>query len=352
MEILRKRSLKAAIPVIIFCFIFGIVCSIPAISAIPKLIKGPQDLETVDFSSDIEGLYVTGKLYYIYGAYAEETKNGNVKHVEYIIDGGENYYMGMRVAKKDIDQADGLMMATFDYMEGLDDGTVLVETQYEVTGTIKKMPSENLSLYHEYIGWNTMDSQSKEIFLPYYLSVGDVGTSNMLGIVISIILAIVLFSIAIVILIRNVTGRTQRAVYDYINASPSPLVAKEKVEDFLRNNPMVNGLQYNREFICGQDGDKTVFGEMENLVWAYLHTVEHKRNFITIKKTYSIMLSFANHTRQEAVLKKEAHARQHLDQIAILCPHTIIGYSDELESLYINNFPEFLKLKYNTQENN
>ena len=347
MKALKLKSLKALLPLFLIMFLIGGGCLYSAVPTFIRLAKDPISLDDVDFEGEVEGLYVSGTLLGIYDWYCEEVEN-NTKVVsrEYLIDADDYYYMGLRVAQKDMDAAEALLEASTAYLNGEDDGTALALAQYEVKGTITRMPDDSYELYQEYLGWNEMDAESRAMFLPYYLDVNSIGGNYVSGAVMLLVIGLIFLAIGLIFLILALSSKYQKSIRKYISQSTSPEAAREKVEYFLNSTPDVNGLKYNRDFICGNANGTTAFGEISKLVWVYKHTVTHKQYFITVGKTYSLMLCFADGTRQAAAVKKEAMADEHIQKLSELCPHTIFGYSEQLDKMFQKDLNGFLDLKY------
>lgn len=346
MNELRKKSLKSNIIVIVLFIAVGIfLIGCVADSFITYLSK-PQDLDELDFSQDLDGTYVTGTVYGIYDWYCETTEGAKTVSREYLIDGGSDYYMGMLVMAKDMDKAEALMEASYNYLDGADDGTDLEAAQYTVTGTIVKMPSDSVDLYQEYLEWDTMSPEDQEVFLPYYLEVGKIKGTAISGMWTFLAFGAICLAIGIYILVSVLTGKRQKAIKKYIAQSSNPDMTREKVEGFLTSTPYSHGLKLNRQYICGQCGGTTVFGESSQLLWAYQLTTTHKRNFITVGKTYELMLCFNDGKRYSVSMNGETDVQENLKQIADVCPHTIVGYTDELDKMFRKDLAGFRALKY------
>lgn len=350
MKTLRKQSLKSVLWIIILLWGLAILLGGMAMPSLSKAGTEPTPWEEVDFSGDIEGLYISGTVYGIYDWYCEEYEDDKTVAREYFTDADDYYYMGLRAEHSDMKAADALMVATSAYFEGEDDGTLLMEAQYEVKGIIKKIPSDSLKFYHEYLDWDTMDEESKDMFLPYYIDVNNLGDYDTTDGIIFLTVAIILFLIGLLILILVLAGRYQKTVNNYIKNSMNPEYTRDKIENFLQVVPEVNGLRYNQEFICGSNNGTTIFGETQKIVWAYKHTVNHRYYFITVAKSYAIVLGFLDGTMQTAAIKKEEMVDAHLQKLQQLCPKAIIGYSADLERMFRKNLNEFLRLRYYAPE--
>lgn len=350
MNALKKKSIKSIIPLFLLFLIIGVVMEAVSLPSMLTTLEEPMDWEDVDFEGDIDGLYITGTVYCVYDCYCEETENGRPINREYIIDADESYFMGMIVDKKDFDEAEALMEAYWDYIDGYGDVDQVYAKQYEVSGTITRIPSDSMKFYNEYIDWYKYTPEEEEMFLPYYLEVGKVNGYTPGGAIALVVIGIIFIILAVLFLVLALTGSYQKSIKKYIAASASPDMAAEKVERFLLNTPEINNLRYNTEFICGQEGATTVFAETSKLAWVYLHTVTHKRYFITVGKSYSLMLGFTDGTRQSVTMKNEAAATHHMDRLSELFPYVICGYSAELDRMFTKDLRGFLNLRYNQNQ--
>ncbi len=350
MNSLKKKSLISSLPGIIICGVLALVFLWLSVPGLVKYLMGPADMETLDYEGDIDGKYVSGVLYCIYDSYAE-TKEDSVKLVsrEYIIDAGDYYYMGMLVQKSDVDQAEALLNATYDYWAGDDpQGTALVEAMYVVEGTIHEMPDDSQRYYYQDV--ENYFEDPAEMFLPYYLEVGKIGNAVLSGLVVFFVLAIVFVALTAFFLIRVLTGANQKMIKQYIASSSNPAMAQGRVDTFLASAQNNDGLRYNDMFICGQNGATTIFVEAEKLVWAYQKTITHKRNFITVGHSYYLVLGLANGKRYEISMKNENATLQYLQDFTARYPKVIIGYTDDLDKVFRKDLNSFLKLKYMAAE--
>ena len=350
MNKLRKKSLKTTMPLAIFLAIIGVMMLAFSIPSILTAKKDPIPWEDVDFEGDIEGLYVSGTLYGIYDWYCENTENGSVKSKEYIIDADDYYYMGMLVQKKDMKTAENLMEVSWDYLDGKISDAELEEVQYEITGTISPIPTDSLHFYNEYIDWVAeADPTMRSLFLPYYIEVNKAGAFTETGAWLLAIAGAIFVGIAILLPILALNGFYQNSIKKYIAASASPDMAAAHVERFFENTREINGMYYNTEFVSGQHGSSTVFGETSKVAWVYMHVTKNKSYFITISKTHELVICFADGSRHFISMKNEAITNQHMQRLGELCPQAIFGYTDELNNLFNRSLASFLNLRYNQQ---
>ncbi len=350
MNNLRKKSIKTTLPLVIFFFIVGGIFIGISIPSLLTAIKEPIPLDEVDFDDDIEGLYVTGTLYGVYDRYCESTKNGSTVSTEYIIDADDYYYMGLLVNKKNVDKVEDLMDVSWDYLDGKATYEELEELQFEITGTITAIPKDSLYYYNDYIDEVAAgDPELGDYFLPYYIEMDKAGSFTMGTVLAFCIIGGMFMALAILFLVLAVTGHYQKSIKKYIANSGSPEMTEGRIERFLENTPENNGLRYNAEYICGQHGSTTVFGETSKIAWVYTHVTKNKSYFITISTTHELVICFIDGTRHFISMKNEAATKLHMDRLAELCPQAIFGYSDELNNLFNRSRASFLNLRYNQQ---
>ncbi len=346
MKKMKKETLFQLLPLLIIFFGLAFIFLLTGVSESSAVADGPIPLEEVDFSGDIDGLYVTGTIYYIYDCYCEETEDDVVVRREYVIDANDYYYMALRADDSDMKAADALCDASYAYYTGEDDGTRLLAAQYEVTGVIEKIPPATIDFYYEYLEWDTLDEETKAMFLPYYLRVTDYESEAGTGIGV----AVIFFIAGGIFLVMALSGFYQKNVKKYIKQSASPERTLERIENFMANTPKVNGLRCNHEFICGNTMGITIFGETEKVAWVYLHTVTHRVFFIPVFKNYNIVFGFTDGTRQSAEMKNKKTATANLEMLQQLCPKAVFGFTPELDKMFRKNREEFLNLKYNAPE--
>ncbi len=351
MKLLKKRSLKAFVG---FSIIFWLLIGVMYVLAIPAMVTASgetKDFNELDYTQDVEGTYVSGMLYFIYDWYCETTEDDDVISREYIIDAGEYCYMGMLVKRADMDEAQALVNACYDYMDGYDDGTAIYEAQYEVKGTIRRMPADSLEYYKEYLGWDTMSAEEQAEFLPYYLDVNTAGFIQEGAAYAFFIIGTVILLVWLVLLICILAGALQGQVRKYIAASTNPDMTRERVESFLAASDAKQELIYNEQYICGQMALRTMFKDATQLAWAYKYAVAHKRYFITVSKSYYLMLGFTDGKFSQISMKNEATVDKYVNELQAYYPRIIAGYTDELAKMFRKNREEFLEIRYYAADN-
>lgn len=346
MNKIRMIKLKGYLPQIIMLCIFAMFGLIMFVVSNHDP-EQPVEWESVDFTEDINGLYVHGTLYGIYDSYAEETADGSVTAYEYIIDANEECFMGLRVKKKDFEPIENLLQVSIDYMNGEIDADIFAESKIEVYGTIKKMPEQSWEYYKIAVDWDSMTEEQQAIHLPYYLVLNEGGedTSGAAGFGL-IFMIFSLMGMAIFVGIALFTK--DESIEKYIKNSGQPELARERVEVFLQTATDLHGSKYDDEFIFGALKGKITFGKFEDIVWTYINRTRIRIWFIPINM-YVVKIVFKDGSTQDIGVTFAAQAGDIITIIQQKCPFAIVGYSDDLLKLSKRNFKEFLNLKYNAK---
>lgn len=347
MKKVKMKSFKSIILWIVIPLVIGVVFFPRGLSEMIHGLQEPIDLLEVDYSGDLENLPVKGTVQCIYDYYCETTRDGVLDSREYIIDGGNDYYMGMYVKRKDMTNAEALMDASVAYLMGTDDDIEKVyDKQYEVSGVIKKMPDDSWDLYKEYMEWDTMTEEERAMHLPYYLSVNSkIGVASV-NTWFTFITGAIAIAIAVFVAIKFFIGGYQKSITSYIQSSSNPEAAKEKVEAFFANTPEKNRIKFNREFISAQAGATTIFQDITKLLWLYQSKTTHKRNFITVGVSYELALCFTDGKRYMIPMKNEQSVQEVLEAIVAVAPWAIAGYESDLDTMFNKDLRAFCQLRY------
>ena len=347
MKALKMQSFKAVIFPVLFMSITAIVILVLFLPSIKLLRDGPVDMDSLDYQSDLDGTYVTGTIDVVYGYYCENIRGSLLLSKEYIIDAGEDDFMGMRVLRTDMEPAEKLMGACRDYLDNGGSTEAISAAQYEVTGTIRKMSADTQRLYSQCLNAAGFDFKQREHFLPYYLDVNAVGLTPPLEVFLFLIIAAVFLVVSLFMLVSVFSGRYQNEIKKYIANSSSLDMTREHVEEFLKSTAHNYGLRCNQEFICGQQGASTIFRKTADVVWAYPKTVKRKKGLITVMRSHYLMVGFVNGSLCTIDVKSERAASAQVEKLAVLCPRAITGYAKELEKLFFKDLKGFLDIRYN-----
>lgn len=352
MKELKKKSFFKLLPALFFLFVLGGVIFGFAMTGIFTMSKGAENFEELDFSKNIEGKYVKAKIEFIYDYTCEKTSDkGKLMERDYLMDADDFYYIVLNAKNSNMTKADLLMYASQDYMDGETDESAVYARQYEVTGTIKRLSGDRLKYYYEYVDYYSLPAEEKEMFLPYVLEIGEVGSVGSSGSVyVFLIVGIILLGSAIFMVVMSVTGGYQKMITKYLADNGNSEMVKGRVETFLAGMDKTYPLYFNEQFICGQSGAKTIFGETDKLAWVYQKTITHKRYFITVGHNYYVCLGFTDGKVYDINMKKLHQAEGYVEDIANRCPKVFAGYSDQINNMFHKNRAEFLKLKYYAQD--
>lgn len=350
---LLKLKIKLQHPLIIcsiISFILGLFPLSYSVSNLLRLEKGPIPLEEVDFTDDIDGLYVTGTIYKIYDCYSYSYSvlpEQKMTSKKYIIDAGDYHYMGLDIKDEGIEKSDSLMNATAAYLSGENDGILLSDVSFTVTGIIKKMPDDFAEFYHQTIDWENLGPQTRQLYLPYYIDTQKPSSENS-----SIYMNILLisgvfflcgfFGLAYEKYLASLNGRYNRAARKYLRENAPHDFTSQDILNFIRMTPHIHELRYNEQFISDIYDGHFVFGEAKALVWVYKSIPAHSAP--------ALVFFYANGTKQVMEAETEAIIDEHIHNLQALCPQALFGYNPKLDALFHNNLNAFLHLHYDSYQ--
>ncbi|RHN01371.1 DUF6709 family protein [Dielma fastidiosa] len=339
---LKKVSLKKVLPLLLICFVVGLVLlGIGAPSAITVL-SGGTDINRVPVN-ELEGKYVSAEITFIMNSYAytERRSSGKSKVTakEYIIPVGQAEYMGIEVPAKFVDQADALLRATNDYIINENEFT---GESFTIHGTVKAMSSQSKKYYHEVVGYDEMTLETQKLMLPLVLEEGQVGDKSQTEVWMYTGGGLLLTALGLFFLIRVMSGSYQKSITQYCAAQLDADSALAKVEDFYQMADQVSGIRMDRNFMMFQVGAKTWLLPASSVVWAYQQTTQHRTNGIPTGKSYSLMICQEN-GKQIALGMKEKQAQEVLAAFIEHYPRMFIGYSQERANMYKKDRETFCK---------
>lgn len=333
MESMRKLKgqtlVRLILPIVLLAF-FGAVflagSNLFAEEPIPRyLYDVPRD--------ELEGAYVTVDVEWIYGCYAytEQTRDGQstgkVTEKEYVIDANEEDYMALILSGSLMDQADALLEECDDYYNGL---TNEITQGFPVTGYVKAMPSDSLSLYREAWDYYSMSQAERDIHLPLYLSPADYSVQ-----ILPLLLGFACFAAIAVLLVLAFTGWYQRQVKEKLDQLFGGSTEQaDALLGSLLNASAEGNVRISGGCLLVRSGASHFLYDGNDLLWAYQQVTRQKLyGIIPIGKTFSLMLKLTG-GREKAVPMKEEKVQQLLEAIARQFPGCAVGYSDQLAAMY------------------
>lgn len=355
LESLKKKALKKVMVSSIIMIVIGIVLLVLQGSQAFYAITGPRTFE--DLAPDeihnhmivnvtLSGLISADYYSYEYQATSGGTSLGNTAYYYVIFTGDQSenidrVFLGIKVParyRKDIEE-----LAEYFYENGWS------PTPLKFKGEVRKMNGEELGYFKEFLGAD--DEQYEAFCLPYVIDTDrDLGSTAGMAYVLTLA-GIVLLVIAIVRLIRAGTGICLKKLKADIADSGSTEASAESdyntATSYLKNGEVRLG----RLFTHYMSGSTPRLIPNTKLIWAYQTTTTHRRNGINVGTTYSVMM-YVDDKRNSITLPmpNEAVTREMLQKINTTLPWVVVGYSDELKSMFNKNRAQFLDLRYNQVE--
>ncbi len=284
----------------------------------------------------MEGAYVEDDIYFLYTPYVEvEQYRDNVRTgtvgMQYLTDFDEIYYMGLYVHKDSLQEAEALMDASEDFMEG----NLAAEQMpvMHVKGTVRLMEEDDQRYYFDLAEG---DAELEAVMLPYYLDVGRVGKQTFVTVAVFAAVALVCVILAIFPLVKALTGGYQKQLRRKLSESGDMEAAAERVERFYEAAEPVCGVRMNGEYVFFQEGPNSILLRPWEVAWAYQSTTQHRTNGIPSGKTYAAVLRTMD-GKQYTLSMSESQVQTLLGAMETALPGTVLGYSDELAGLYKNN---------------
>lgn len=334
MKKLKRETLVRILVPVLLLGLFGVVF----LSGSNLFAKEPTPRSLYEVPRDeLEGAYVTVDVDWIYGCYAYTEKyrdnqpTGEITQREYIIDANIDDYCALILDGSLMKQAEALLEECDAYYSG---EAAQITKSFTVTGEMKALPSDSLSLYHQVMGYDSLSPAEQQIVLPLYLSPSDYATNVPL-----LIIGIVLLGAAAALVVMTLMGQFQKQLRQKLeNASAqSPEALSELIGNMLKNVPAVAGLRIDGGYMLLRSGFSHFFYDSGDLVWAYQQVTRQKLyGIIPIGKTYALILKMADGT-EKAIPMKQAQVKQQLETLMLQFPGCVIGYSDELKKLYRDN---------------
>lgn len=346
LETLKKKSMKKVIVWVVVLYIAAVACIAFTGLGIAKL---PTKTDIYDLDvSELNGKYVTADIYFIYDyyAYTTQTSKNNPRPTtvskEYIIPIGENEFMGLYLPSGHLTKAEALMKSSQSYLDGLTD-SLDEEKIFTITGTIQPMDDESLKYFHESVGYDEMTDEEKALFLPYYLRQGYLGRTPEGATYVLTVAAVVCFICATVMLVRALTGAYQKDIIKFCAATGNKEQELERMSTYFESSQPVSGLRIADNWIMFQEGAHTRIWSLDQFVWAYKKSTEHRRNGIKTGTTYSTIICNTAKRRMELPMS-EKEVTDALNYIADNAPAVVLGFNSKLDKMYRNDLPRFQRI--------
>ncbi len=347
---LKKKSIMRAIPLVLLFVIAGGVLFAAEFSNIRSLLRGHVKFETL-LPDEINGdLIVEASINANFGAYMEEYSKNTKTNVTrttdiyYVIwtgdDDSEDYkYMGIKVPASYGGQMDRMAEATYNYE---------MSDTIHFTGAVNKMSSEEYQYFREYFqesDWT--DEEIDEYTLPYYISVGALtgGAATSAYVIFGIGIALIVFGV--IILLYALSGGDVKAFQK--EAATLGMSEMELEAEYAGARVMIqkDNLRIGRRLIFYMTGRRTRVIVNDKIVWAYQQSTTHRTNGIKTGTTYEILVYLLNEKKARRInMPGEEKAGEVLQYMYDNIPTAVVGYTDELLSLFNKDYQGFLNLRY------
>ena len=135
-----------------------------------------------------------------------------------------------------------------------------------------------------------------------------------------------------------------RDVLDYCKKKPHPEYEMERIEQFYKAGASVCGLRLNNEFFLYIKGDTVNFAETRELMWVFKIVTQNRFYGIKVGKSYQIEVKLNDGSGMALPMKNEKMCDDVIAYIEKMVPYIILGYNDELNSLYNKNPQELERI--------
>lgn len=339
---LRAKSIRSLIPLILILLAVAVGLFIGFDLHMALKALAPKQLSSLN-ADTIDGAYVETDIYFNYGYYSwteERSSNspvGKTVEREYVIDfpgSGIQEYIGLLIHQNrlsDIKTLDSDLEALF--QGEIDESEI---PPVHIKGTILPLTGESLEYYEEYMG------PSIDLAHLYYINDDRIGDSPVIAFWLAFAGFIFAIALIILFLVRGFDGYYQREIKGKLLAIGDESAMLEKFDSFYDTASEISGVRISNDFVLFNVGSKSILLRPWELVWAYQSTTQHRTNGIPTGKTYATIIRTMD-GQLYTLSMSESKVQALLEGMNQLLPGTVLGYSDEIQSLYINQRDVFAK---------
>ncbi len=355
-ETLRKSSFKSSLILSVILLIGGGALALFNAGNAFFAATGYVDFATLA-PDEIKNQLVEVELWENFGCFMESgSKNTSTNKVTisayyYIIYTGamddaetEYKYMAVKVPSSYGSKMDTMTESTY---------SGLLSNPLTFSGKIRKLGDKEYQYYKEF--WKEAgftDTDIEELTLPYYI---DVHANKLAQNILYILLflggaALVIWGVSRIV--KGSKGGYLKALRHDIELSGYPESYAESDFNTAAFYAKKGQIRIGRLFTFF-DVNSTQPRAIPNqkIMWVYQSTTTHRTNGIKTGTTYSVTI-FADGFKDafNIGVSDENAAQEMLQRFHLSCPWVIVGYSDDLNTLFRNNRTQFLDLRYNTVE--
>jgi hypothetical protein len=342
----RKKIINKALIKVLVCIAIIIGTLFITDMASIKMIIGPEkvDIDDIDLN-EYDGKYIKTKITYVYDYFLEEetyTKyrngsrsSGRITARYYITDVNESQFIALLADGNTLmDKFDDLMKET---ETALDNGTVPVGATYK--GTFTKLTDEEYAEYKSFMDsvGLTEDDYSDYIFKANYVGSCEESDALLSFVVIG---AAILFALGSII-----RGFSSRYTKDLKKFATNNGITFDQLTMELDGALEVKGVWLTARYTAYLKGTKIRVIKNQDYIWAYYKETRTTRRGIT-NFTRQIALADRNKKFKLITIHSEEDARKILGIYAETQPQMVLGFNEDLQKLFKNNFQQFLLLPY------
>ena len=352
---LKKKSIIKSLPLAIILVVLGVFILVLESSDLMSIFKGPVKFESLAPDEIQDGVIVEASINTNFSWFAEEyeentdTHKTTSKYFYYVIWTGDDdttdwRYMGIKVPASDAEVMDAMAEA---YYNGDFSDTV------EYAGAIREMTDEEYSYFEDFFmegGWTEEEIEAGT--LPYYIDAGALVGGSAVFVYVLVVIGAALVLGGILILVLALRGSGLKAIKKELSDAGLTENDAEYEYENAKTFPKNNDIRIGRRLLFYMSGSKAHIIPNDKIVWAHMKTTTHRTNGIKTGTTYEVAVYTYGKKAVNISVKKESVALEILEYINTTMPWVVVGYSDDLNRLFFSNYPEFLQLRYNTENQN
>lgn len=350
---LKKKTLKTSLVLSVILILIGLGLAGFMATNMYYVVFGYADFEQLE-PDEIKNQLVDFDMTTNFGCYLEEyeynedTKRSRTTDLYYIIWTGDDYvdefcYMTVKVPPSMENEMEEMSENTYNE---------LLSDPITVHGKIKKLDKEEYEYFvetFEEAGWS--DKDIEEGTLPYYIDTFEKKSTANAG-------YIFIFALGMLFLIWGIVRIAKAAKGGYLKKlqkdiadggySESTIESDYRTAASLHNKSLIKVGRLMTYYTAGSDIRAIPNNKM---VWAYMNTITHRTNGIKTGTTYNVNIEVDGSKKSHVIsMPNEATALAMLEKLNTMFPWVVVGFSDQLKTMYNKNRDEFLALRYNTCE--
>ena len=348
-EQLRQRTLHQKLWLVLALAAAAVALFVWTVAgSLPLLLRGP--LQESELTADtLEGSYATIDVDVLVDYYAETTSDGSVESEEYLMPvycADQTVLVGVKISgSKKIAQADAVLNSTVSVLNG--SAKALDGSHLQLTGTFCAMDAQTSSYFTESLTQDGLDQENSLVdgTLPLVFEPDTVGAQSTFNLVLYTIVSAALLAWAAVVLIRALTGSYQKEITAWCDAQSSPEGAREALDTFYRTAQPFENVRADAHFLMYDHGADSWVCPLEDVVWLYQTTTQHRTNGIPTGKTFVVTvwtLAGGKARARTIGVRNEAAAREMLQHLAPCLPMALFGYRPEWLGLFRKNPDAFV----------